>query len=316
MIKVAVVGTGSIGSRHLALLKELPGVEAMALPKRGDRTLQDTFREGATHCIVATDTRCHVQDSLQALELGMNLLVEKPVSYDVASALPLTRAAQKRSKGIFVGCVFRCCESLNLFRERLGETGALHSVQVTCQSYLPDWRPNRDYRQSYSARRNEGGVLLDLIHEIDYAAWIFGWPNSLQARLKNWHRLGIESEEMAGLWWETENGTQVSVCLDYVSRVPTRKIVAQGENGMLEWDGLRGVVTFSVPGKKPEEMKSTQTKDQMYREQLLSFISQGTVSQGRYPLATLMEGLKALAICDAARLASESKKETPIVYPD
>lgn len=304
MIKVAVIGTGSIGSRHLSILKEMPGVIPVPLPKRGSRTLKEAFEEGASHCIVASDTGLHVEDGLQALEFGMNLLVEKPVSIDVASALPLIAAAKAKSNKVFVGSVLRCSESLNLFREWLPKAGAFHSVHIACQSYLPEWRPQRDYRESYSARRGEGGILLDLIHEIDYAGWIFGWPSSVGARLRNLGRLGIESEEMAELWWETEKKTLVTVSLDYLSRVSERKISAQGEKGLLEWNGLEGSVTFCAPGRKAEAIRCAQTKEEMYREQLAAF-----VSKGRYPLATLADGLKALSICDTARISSEEGRE-------
>ena len=44
-------------------------------------------------------------------------------------------------------------------------------------SYLPDWRPSVDYRDTYSARRSlGGGVLRDAIHELDLLVWILGWP--------------------------------------------------------------------------------------------------------------------------------------------
>ena len=43
--------------------------------------------------------------------------------------------------------------------------------------YLPDWRTNADYSKSYSASfEMGGGVLFDLIHEIDLAVNLMGQP--------------------------------------------------------------------------------------------------------------------------------------------
>ncbi len=55
--------------------------------------------------------------------------------------------------------------------------GKIYSVQVDLGEYLPDWHPWEDYRQSYAARADQGGgVVLTLIHELDYLHWLFGKP--------------------------------------------------------------------------------------------------------------------------------------------
>ena len=112
-------------------------------------------------------------------------------------------------------------------RDLLPQIGAVHAVRVECQSYLPDWRPGSDYRESYSARADEGGVLRDLIHEIDYATWLFGWPVAVTARYGNTGRLGIAAEEWAELAWEAPADVEVSMRLDYLTRPPRRVMRAR-----------------------------------------------------------------------------------------
>ena len=52
----------------------------------------------------------------------------------------------------------------------------IYCVRVICSSYLPDWRPNVDYRLVYSASKEKGGgVAIDLIHEWDYITYLFGF---------------------------------------------------------------------------------------------------------------------------------------------
>ena len=81
---------------------------------------------------------------------------------------------------------------------RLQQGGSAH---VWSQSWLPDWRPDRDYRESYSARLDEGGVLRDLVHELDYATVLFGRPVLLGASFDRTGPLDIDAEQAATLLW-------------------------------------------------------------------------------------------------------------------
>ena len=159
-----------------------------------------------------------------------------------------------------------------------------------------------------------GGVLRDLIHEIDYAGWLFGWPRALQARVKNLGRLGIAAPELAELTWETPGGCVVSIALDYLSKPSRRRMRACGERGTIEWDGIREVVMAQVDGTPFREVQSRHTRDEMFLAQARAFISARCESSNPR-LATGEEGVKALAVCDAARRASESRREEPVDYP-
>lgn len=321
-----VMGTGSIGQRHLAVLQSDGNVQAVAFPIRSQRcselkaagfqvtqNWEEAARLGATCAIIATDTSRHKDDVQSALKAGCNVLVEKPMAVDAASAHDCLQLAQSVGRGIWVGCCLRFQEALNIFREQLAQLGKIHSVRIECQSYLPDWRTDRSYRDSYSARPDEGGVLRDLIHEIDYAGWLFGWPDALQAKVNSTRQLGIDSEDTADILWETESGTVISIRLDYLSRPDRRGMLACGEHGNLEWDGIAGTVKLELAGKPAKTRKSSQTRNEMILAQDMAFIN---VSGGQYDprLVTGADGARALAICDAVREASRLRREVKVNY--
>ena len=327
MLRVAVVGTGSIGSQHLEVLRGTEIASPIAVPRRPQRIkqledqgyatateLDEAVRNGASLCIIATDTGNHVSDAISAVESGLDVLVEKPLGTDACEVTRLREYARQVNRNVFVGCELRFSESLNTFRELLPEVGRVHSVHVECQSYLPDWRPARPYLQSYSARSVEGGVLLDLIHEIDYSGWLFGWPDKLQARLSNFNTLGIAADEVAELNWQTPEGCLVSINLDYLSRPPRRRMRANGDLGTIEWDGITRTVELMVAGAPGREIKSSQTIKEMIAEQDCAFINTGRITFD-VRLATAEDGVKALAVCDTARRASKSRREEPVDYP-
>ena len=268
---------------------------------------------GSRLCVVATDSGRHAEDGLAAIEHGLDALIEKPLSVTVTTARDLCRAAEQGQGKLYVGCVLRFSESLNRFKELLDGIGRPHSVRIECQSYLPEWRPARPYQESYSAHTDEGGVLLDLIHEIDYAGWLFGWPAALHALVRNCGRLQIQSDESADLLWETEGGCVVSIRLDYLSTPARRLMTAFGEEGALEWNGVKNTVTLLRKGAPPLKFVSRQTRDEMFSAQARAFI-QASRGAGHSRLVTCQEGIKALAVCDAARRASTSRREESVEY--
>jgi predicted dehydrogenase len=324
--RVAVVGCGSIGSRHLEVLRGLEDLCPIAVPKRPERIselesagyitardLDEAVRKGAELCIIATDTGRHVDDGLGAIERGLDILVEKPIAPTAEEAHRLTERASQAGRAVFVGCVLRFSESLNTFRDLLPKVGQLHSVRIECQSFLPEWRPNRPYQQSYSADPREGGVLLDLIHEIDYGGWLFGWPRAVQGRLMNRGRLGIASDEVAELSWETPEGCVLSMNLDYLTRPAHRRIRACGDKGTIQWDAIAGTVTLIGAGSPIEEIGSSQTRNEMISAQTRAFV--GTCrGEPDARLATGEDGVRALAVCDAARRSSRSRREECVEF--
>lgn len=325
--KVAVVGTGSAGFRHLQALKKIKDVIPIAIPYREERrhelerlgfltspTLGDAVKEwDLSFCIVASDTSRHLPDSLAALSYGLHTLVEKPICVDAFQAKQVCIKAEEEEREVFVACVLRFSESLRTFRFLQEEIGQVISVRIECQSYLPKWRPDRPYKDSYSTRPGEGGVLLDLIHEIDYAGWLFGWPVTIQARLGNTGRLEIDVEETADLLWSMPGGGLVSMRLDYVTNPARRRMCAYGEHGTLEWDAIRNCSTLFRGDGTRKEVVATQSREDMFEAQARAFLS---ASKGIFDeqLASGLDGLKALAVCDAARRAELSRREEPVEY--
>ena len=327
VVRVAVLGTGSAGLAHLGALRQLAGVEPIAVPRRPERVeeltatgvrasrdLREAVAGGCTAAVIATDTGRHLEDALAALAQGLNVLVEKPMTANAPDAARLRAAAVQAGRRLFVGCTLRFSESLNAFRSRLKDIGRVHAVRVECQSYLPDWRPTRPYQESYAARPSEGGVLLDLIHEIDYTGWLFGWPDAVQARRRNLGRLGIAEDEAVDLVWDTAEAGCVSMSLDYLTRPPRRVMRSCGEGGTLEWDGIARTATLHLVGKAPQRVGSSQTVAEMFAAQASAFLEACRDGQDSR-LATAEDGVRALAVCEAARRASERRREEPVVMP-
>jgi predicted dehydrogenase len=324
-LTVAVLGTGSIGSRHLVVAQRVPGVTVVAVPARRSRVvelrragytaaidLDEAVARGASLCIVATDTARHVDDASAAMRRGLDVLVEKPLAATTEGAARVVHEACSLGRRLYVASPLRFSASLAVFRDLLPKIGRVHAVRVESGSFLPEWRPQRPYLESYSARPEQGGVLRDLVHDIDYAAWLFGWPAALQASVRAQGRLGTRVDEAADLWWETADGALVSVSLDYLSRPARRRMRACGDDGTLEWDALTQTVTLTAGAGASTLHSGRQDRDERLLAQLEAFIRSAGNGEHDARLATAGEGFRAVAVCDAARRASARGMREPV----
>lgn len=314
---VVVLGTGSVGYRHLSVLRSL-GRKCIAVPVRPERartlsaegwevasSLDEAATMGARAAVIATDTHRHVPDTQHALRLGLDVLCEKPLAEDAVAASRLPDLPEGSRPRLFVAYCLRFDEGLSALRARLGSIGKIHSVRIECRSFLPEWQPYRDYRESYSARASEGGVLRDMSHEVDYACWLFGIPKAVSGTIGNTGRLGIESEEIAEAFWVAPGGACVSMALDYLSNPPSRFVRAHGSLGEIEYDFLsRCLVLRETSGRKQEERLQGNPGD-MYVEQMRRFL-QAASGGDHGALATGGHGLNVLALCDAWRKSASS----------
>ena len=91
--------------------------------------------------------------------LNKTILVEKPL-FDKNKSLKI-----KRNK-VIVGYNLRYHPIIKFLKKKI-RNKKIYSTYIFCGSYLPDWRKSRNYKSSYSSSKKEGGgVLLDLSHEI------------------------------------------------------------------------------------------------------------------------------------------------------
>ena len=263
--RVLLAGTGSIGRRHARNLQALRPNLSFALLRDHGRADDYSHTLGATVfaslsdaidwqpdlAVVATPSDRHHEIIEPLLRQGVASLIEKPV---VIKHVHL-RELEVLAKGTVptqIGCVLRFLPSLRQVSAwlREGAIGTVVRASLEAGQWLPDWRPTQDYRQSYSASVvRGGGVVFDLVHEIDLACWLFDAERLLGAWADKRSSLEIESEDVALLALAGTNALPIAVQLDYVSRVPLRRLLAVGDRGSIHWDLPSQRCVLQRPGK-------------------------------------------------------------------
>lgn len=262
-MNVCVVGYGSIGKRHARLLEEL-GCKVSVVSRRNvDHpsrypTLDYVFEDvRPDYVVVANRTSEHADTLKELAQLGFEgpTLVEKPLAN---TPLPSSAVISEET---FVAYNFRFHPLLNDLRNRL-EGEEIVSVDGYAGEFLPHWRPDRDYRETYSARSKQGGgVIRDLSHELDYLNWLLeGWSR-VAALGGQFSQLEIDSDDVFILLFETERCSAVTLHLNYLDRGPHRSVRMNTTDHTLEADFIDE--TLSVDGTLVSEYELD--RDATYR---------------------------------------------------
>ncbi len=123
-------------------------------------------------------------------------------------------------------------------------------VRSISSSYLPDWRPNIDYRNCYSAHKSQGGgVSIDLIHEWDYLTFLFGMPTTCRSIITKKSNLEIDSDDIA-IYIASNDMITFEVHLDYYGRKPIREMTIFNEDETIYCDILNEEIHYLKENKR------------------------------------------------------------------
>ena len=194
--------------------------------------------------VVATPTSQHIDDLEWALTREADVFVEKPLASSQAG-LARARALAGRlgDRVVMVGCNLRFSEGYRALAANLSAVGRPAVLLVDYGWWLPAWRPGHDYREQYSARRSQGGgIVLDAIHEIDYALELAGPAADVRSRCATSGVLDLDVEDVADIVITHRGGAHSHIHLDYLRRRPARSCTVIGSEAEITWDVPRGVV--------------------------------------------------------------------------
>lgn len=297
-MRCLVVGLGSIGLRHADVLRSM-GCDVAAVTARRDTELpafDDLGVALATHApeyvVIANDTGLHGLTLTQLAARGYRgvTLVEKPMLTRADETLMLPAGP------VYVGYTLRFHPVLGRLFELAGSE-RLWSLSAYVGQYLPDWRPGRDYRQSYSSRSEEGGVVRDLSHELDYVQWLAGRWQSTVAHGGHVSALEIASEDVATVLASTERCEHATIHMNYLDRTASRWIVLNGPFGTMRADLVRGTI----------DVNGTETRLQVDRNQMIRQQHASAMQGDDARCCSVEDGLATVRWVDAIHCSMEGR---------
>jgi predicted dehydrogenase len=317
---IVVVGVGSIGERHLRNLRSLGELDlhavdpedaarsrAEALGATTHRSLESALAVGPRAVLVCTPPVDHIRSVRAAIAAGAHIFVEKPISHELDGVTAAIEEAAARRLVLAVGYNLRFHRGLRTVKDLVGSgaIGRILSVRAEFGQDLASWRPARDYRESYSARRAlGGGILLDASHEIDYVRWLAGEITEVSALTGHVSQLDIDVEDIAVLVMTLEGGALAEIHLDCIQVDYSRSCKVIGAAGTVTWDWRQGVDLITATGRKHIPIDGD--ADPMYVDELRSFLAR--IDGEATPIVSGEDGRRALEVVIAAKRSAAERR--------
>jgi len=336
-IRIAVVGVGLIGKRHIAAVQrsEIASVVGIVDPAHSTTefatdlgldcyaTISDMLKMAAPDgVIIATPNQMHVENGLECIRARIPILIEKPIAVDSQSTLLLVKEAEGAGVSILVGHHRRHNPIIRAAKKQLesGAIGDVVAVHATCWLYKPDDYFKADWRTRHGA----GPVFINLIHDIDLLSHLIGEIESVQAFVSSNTR-NQEIEDTAVIILRFSNGALATVTVSDTIVSPWSWELTAEENPAYPKTrqncyfigGTHG--SMEIPGGKywsqdgmrswwepiSSEVISVKPRDPL-NEQIRHFCD--IITKDMEPLVSGREGLKSLQVIEAIHKSASSCK--------
>ena len=261
------------------------------LPFKTVKSLDKILSYNPDYIVVASPTSEHFQQLKFITEnvTDKKILIEKPLFesyYDLDVG----------NNQVFVGYTLRSHPLMRLIKNKV-KGKQLWFANIFCGSFLPDWFPNKNYRESSSAKKSaSGGVLLDVSHEFDYVQWLCGKIIPEYVCNEKVSDLEIDTDDLLILSGRTEGGAHLQISLNYFTRKPIRKIIIDGKDISIHADLITNTATIHENGISSDYSWPNFIKNDMYITQHKDILSDKTSWTCTYE-----EGKETMGLIDIIR---------------
>ncbi|MCI2266966.1 Gfo/Idh/MocA family protein [Sediminivirga luteola] len=256
-LRAGLLGVGMMGRHHARVLREVEGVDLVAIADPGGdphgvsgdlpvlTDIDALIAEGIDTAVVAVPTRFHEEAALKLAAAGVHTLVEKPIAHTVEAGQRMVTAFEDAGLVGAVGHIERFNPALQQLRTRLeqGELGEVYQIQTRRQGPFP-------------SRIADVGVAKDLAsHDIDLTAWVAQSAYDIVAA-QTAHRSGRDHEDMIAITGRLRSGVIVNHLVNWLSPMKERVTVVTGEKGAFVADTVTGDLSFHANGTTPVQWES------------------------------------------------------------
>jgi predicted dehydrogenase len=331
VVRVGLIGLGSMGHNHLRVLENRPDVElvafadpvaetrAMAGGLTSARPFADPFEMLAAVAldavVVASPTTTHGPLALAAIARSTAVLVEKPLTATVEEGMAVVEAARRSGVPVAAGHVERFNPAVRELGRLLSDGWLSTVYSIACRRAGP-----------LPARIRDVGVTVDLAtHDLDIICWI-ARERPVRVYAETARRVHGQHEDLLFGLLHFASGATGMLDVNWLTPDKRRLLVVVGEEGMFELDYLTQRLTFTrsadttrprlIAGFAPTYEGEAAVLPVETTEPLALEIDDflAVVRTGRRPLVDAVDGLWAVALAEA--LLTSARQGQPVDLAD
>jgi len=319
--RVLVIGAGSIGHRHLRCFKATGRVTLLLCEQNADLARQVADLNGVETifpnldaalanppdaAVIATPAPLHVPMAIRLAQVGIHLLIEKPLSTTMEGIDRLQAIFHARKLHAAVAYVHRANPALHAMKNAIasGRFGRPVQLVATSGSHFPSYRPA--YRDIYYRERSMGGGAIQdaLTHVTNAAEWLVGPIDRLVADAAHQVLDGVDVEDTVHLL-ARHDSVLGSYSLNQHQSPNELTITVVCEQGTVRWELHRHRWRWMIRPDEPwhDEQHQEISRDAVFIRQANAFLDviEGTAP----PLCSLEEGIQSLHVNLAAIISTE-----------
>jgi len=308
-----IIGSGSIGQRHISNLKKIGinNITALRSKKGHYKKLPESLgvkeisswteakKIKSDIAIISNPSSLHIDAALKISGHVKGVFIEKPLSNNLSECNQLIDLLNNKKITSFVGHNLMFHPVIKKIIEFINENDIGEIINIQCQvgQWLPDWHPYEDYTKAYYARKDlGGGVSLSLIHEIHLALALAGLPAYVSGEITEYKQLKLDVDVCSDLMIKHKSGAVSQIHLDFLQRPSHRSGLVTFEKAWLSYDFSKMQITAQKINEEPYELFQNSDFDPniMYIDQLKEFVCM--VEEGRvkhkYDVLSAVESLK------------------------
>ena len=323
-MRIAFAGTGGINEVHARAAQRL-GVELVAAINHKPESMAEFGREfgiarqyetveamlqdgDVDALVVSTPNYLHAPQTITALNAGVHVMVEKPMSMNAQEAEQMCEAAGKSGALLMVAHCWRFHPEVQWLREQSAKLGKI--IRTKAYSVHVHWGPSGWFTQKQFAG---GGAMADMgVHALDTTRFLLGDPQPISVYAKigtyymesdvddtgviivEWDNGTISYIETG--WWQPhsdgpESGAQLYGIKGFGQVFPTRLEILNEQEQKID------VIETSFPKRDSQSM---------YDDQLKYFVQ--CIEKNQKPIPGGLEGWTNMKVVDAAYESSKTRK--------
>lgn len=242
-MRVLVIGSGSIGRRHHDNLQALGASSRLVSWREAGLGGALAAMTDAQAVVIATATDIRLPLIEAAAARGLPLYIEKPLAFRPEEVEAIASVAAPVAERSMLGYMMRYHPAVRALAAM--DLSDVFQFALTIGHDVTQWRANWRFSESYAARAEGGGVLLDLCHELDLAACLF--PGLEVTRVESLAHPAFPGVDFASRVSLRRPGLVGDVSMDYLTPLLHRRTTLRGAERMQDFDFAAQVYRVTEP---------------------------------------------------------------------